>query len=130
MYVNHYLDVEEKEVIMEGAKDVTIRWLVTPKFGAENFAMRYFVVKKGGHTPLHTHNYEHEIFVVKGEGYLTDGKRKIKLVQGSFAYVKPNELHQFVNEDAETFEFLCLIPNKKYNIPEEERGASDEGHTC
>jgi len=122
MFVSHYKDIEEKEVEMEGVKNTTIRWLIAPKIGAKTFAMRYFVIRKGGHSPLHQHEWEHEIFVIKGEGYLTDGRKKIKLVPGSFAFIKPNELHQFVNEDSETFEFLCLIPIREDNIPPSEVG--------
>ncbi|RLF77937.1 cupin domain-containing protein [Palaeococcus sp. (in: euryarchaeotes)] len=121
MYANHYMDVEEKEVTLEGVKNTTIRWLVSPKVGAKNFAMRYFVIKKGGTIPIHQHDWEHEIFVIKGEGYLTtDGKNLIKAVPGSFFYVPPNEPHGYINEDSETFEFLCIIPAKKEAIPESE----------
>ncbi|RLF87653.1 cupin domain-containing protein, partial [Thermococci archaeon] len=59
MYANHYMDVEEKEVTLEGVKNTTIRWLVSPKVGAKNFAMRYFVIKKGGTIPIHQHDWEH-----------------------------------------------------------------------
>jgi len=68
-------DVKEEEV--EDAKKTTIRWLIDENL-AENFAMRYFVIGKGGNTPLHSHDWEHEIFVVKGEGYIHNGNEKIK----------------------------------------------------
>jgi len=101
-------DVPEEEMT-EGSK-ATIRWLIDEKLGAKNFAMRYIVIKKGGYTPLHTHDWEHEMFVIKGEGYLTDGKNKIKIKPGNAIFVKPNELHQIINEDSDSLEILCLIP--------------------
>ncbi|AEC51489.1 hypothetical protein PNA2_0573 [Pyrococcus sp. NA2] len=119
MYIGHVKDTPEKEV--PNANNTTIRWLISPKVGAKNFAMRYFVIKKGGEIPIHQHNWEHEIFVVKGEGYLTkDGKNWFKVVPGSYIYIPPNEPHGYRNEDSETFEFICIIPAKREAIPEDE----------
>jgi quercetin dioxygenase-like cupin family protein len=120
MVVSHYSGVPEKKVETDGAKGTSVRWLISPKTGAKNFAMRYFIIKKGGHTPLHKHDYEHEIFVVKGEGWLTHGSETDKMCPGSFALVKPDELHQLKNESSETLEFICLIPARNDNIPPSE----------
>jgi Uncharacterized conserved protein, contains double-stranded beta-helix domain len=120
MVVLHYSRIPEKKVEIDGAKDTSIRWLISPRTGAKNFAMRYFIIKKGGHTPLHKHDYEHEIFVVKGEGWLTHGSETDKMCPGSFALVKPDELHQLKNESSETLEFICLIPIQNDNIPPSE----------
>ena len=121
MFSRYYKDVKEKEVTIEGVEKTTIRWLITPKIGAKNFAMRYIIMKKGGKIPVHRHDWEHEIFFLKGEGYVTDGKDKIKAGPGRFFFIQPNEPHGFINEDSETLEFICLIPVKEDNIPEEER---------
>lgn len=108
------IDVNEvPEEKVEGVEKTTVRWLIDEKIGAENFAMRYFVIEKGGNTPLHTHDWEHEMFVVKGEGYISDGKNKIKIKPGNAIFVKPNELHQVINEDSDRLEIICLIPIKK-----------------
>ncbi len=103
-------DVKEEEV--EDAKKTTIRWLIDENL-AENFAMRYFVIGKGGNTPLHSHDWEHEIFVVKGEGYIHNGNEKIKIKKGNAIFIEPNEVHQLINEDSESLEVICLIPIKK-----------------
>lgn len=122
MFVGHYKDVEEKEVTMEGVENTTIRWLISPKVGAKNFAMRYFVIRKGGKIPIHQHDWEHEIFIIKGEGYITNGRKTVKVIPGSFLYIPPNEPHGYENPDSETLEFLCLIPVKEGAIPPEEMG--------
>ena len=36
----NYSDVELEEAKMDGIKDVSIRWLISEKDGAQNFAMR------------------------------------------------------------------------------------------
>ncbi|NJE43184.1 cupin domain-containing protein [Thermococcus sp. GR6] len=116
MFVGHYTEVPEKDTGFEG---VTIRWLVSPKLGAKNFAMRYFVLKKGAEIPLHSHDWEHEIFIMKGEGIITNGKGEHHVKAGNFLYVPPNEPHGY-KALSETFEFLCLIPAKREAIPDDE----------
>ena len=107
MYVvNKDLVSEEK---VEEAKNTTIRWLIDEKV-AKNFVMRYFVIKKGGNSPFHSHDWEHEMFVVKGEGYVYDGNQRTKIREGDAIYIAPNETHQLINEDSETLEVICLIP--------------------
>jgi len=51
-----------------------IRWLITKEMGAPNFAMRLFEISPRGFSPLHTHAWEHEIFVLEGNGSVFDGK--------------------------------------------------------
>lgn len=106
-------DVTADEVSEEGAKNVTIQWLIDSRAGAPNFAMRRFVVGKGGYTPLHSHDWEHEVFVLGGEGVLVDKDgNEMPLKKDYFAFVPPNDIHQFRNAGDENFVFLCVIPIK------------------
>ena len=68
MKVMNTNNVESQKVDMEGAAGCTVRWLVGEKDGAPTFAMRQFEVEPGGYTPRHHHPYEHEVFVLEGEG--------------------------------------------------------------
>ena len=107
-----YDNVTAQEMKGEGVKDVTMRVLIGPADGASNFAMRRFSVRPGGHTPLHTHDWEHEIYVLSGAGesFSAAGPRPMK--PGDAIYVAPNEKHQFKNVGPEPLEFICLIPAK------------------
>ncbi len=110
MFVKKQEEVLAEEVKDEGAKNVLIQWLIPPD-KAKTFAMRRFIIKEGGHTPLHRHDWEHEIFVLAGEGALVDKEgNEHPLKPGCFAYVEPNEIHQFKNVGKEDFIFLCMIP--------------------
>jgi len=113
MDIKHYEQVEAKPAEMGEAKGVKVRWLISEKEGAPNFAMRLFEVEAGGFSPLHTHNWEHEVFILEGEGIATDGVQEIPLRSGSVIYVAPEEKHQFKNIGDSTLKFLCLIPIKK-----------------
>jgi quercetin dioxygenase-like cupin family protein len=79
----------------EGTSKLKVRWLITKEMGAPNFAMRLFEMKPGGHSPLHRHPWEHEVFILKGE---------VVVVEDG------NETHQFKNDGNMTVTFLCLVP--------------------
>ncbi len=111
MRVKQNSEVPATEVTMDGAAGCRIRWLIGEVDQAPNFAMREFEVEPGGHTPKHTHDYEHEVFVLAGKGVLVDGNVEQPLAAGSVVYVAPNDVHQFRNTGQEPMRFLCLIPN-------------------
>jgi len=69
MKVQDYKDVHLLPVNVEGAEGIKMRWLISQK-EAPNFAMRLFEVAQDGHTPLHTHPTEHEVFILAGQGEL------------------------------------------------------------
>lgn len=109
MKVFSYEDVEAKEAD-EGSSKLTVRWLITKDLGASNFAMRLFEMKPGGHSPLHNHDWEHEVFILEGEGAVVgkDGERKFK--HGDVVFVPPNEKHQFKNTGRKLVKFICVVP--------------------
>ncbi len=111
MKISNYRDVEAIKA-EEGAKNVRVRWLITKETGAENFAMRLFEVDPGGSSPLHSHPWEHEVFVLEGEGLMTNGKEEKKIKEGDFIFIPPNEMHQLRNTSQTIVKFLCMIPYK------------------
>ena len=49
-------------------EDKSIRWVIGKPEGAPNFAMRVIEFRPGAVFETHQHPYEHEIFVLEGEG--------------------------------------------------------------
>ena len=92
MKIQQATDVESREVTMEGAAGCSVRWLVDDKDGAPNFAMRQFDVAPGGHTPRHSHPYEHEIYVLEGAGEVIEGDQARPLKAGDVVYVAPDDI--------------------------------------
>jgi quercetin dioxygenase-like cupin family protein len=117
MKLNHYESVAQNPVDMEGAKGCSVRWLVGQQDGAPNFAMRQFEVAVDGHTPRHSHPYEHEVFVLEGEGEVVEGEKSHALRAGDVVFVAPDEVHQFRNTGSGPLKFLCLVPNSSANLP-------------
>ena len=111
MKVAHSSDVAKTVVNMEGAEGVAIQWLIGKDDEAENFAMRLFEVQPGGHTPLHTHPHEHEVFVLEGQGVVTDEGAERPIGPEDAILVPGGSLHNFKNTGDSVLRFLCLIPN-------------------
>jgi quercetin dioxygenase-like cupin family protein len=109
MRVIPYKDVELKEAD-EGASKLKVRWLINKETGAPTFAMRLFEMEPGGHSPFHNHEWEHEVFVLEGEGLVVGGKEERKIKAGDAVFVPPNEQHQFKNNGKKALKFLCLVP--------------------
>jgi quercetin dioxygenase-like cupin family protein len=112
MRVFPYQDVKSEEAD-EGASKLRVRWLITKEMGAPNFAMRLFEMSPGGNSPLHTHPWEHEVFVLEGEGTVIGGDEERVIKSGDVVFVPPNEKHQFRNSSRNVLKFLCLVPHRQ-----------------
>jgi quercetin dioxygenase-like cupin family protein len=99
-----------KPVQMDGAANCKIQELLTEQNNAPNFAMRLFELQPGGHTPQHAHAWEHEIYVLEGQGEIRS-KENIGFKAADALLIPPNTLHQFYNSGDKPLKFLCLIPN-------------------
>ena len=112
MKIANVREIPAEKVQMDGAKDCTVQLAVTPRNGAPNFAMRIFEVAPGGHTPLHHHPYEHEIYVMEGQGTVWRDGKEASIKPGDVLYIPADEQHQFKNAADKPFKFMCLIPAK------------------
>jgi quercetin dioxygenase-like cupin family protein len=113
MFVRSPDEVTAQAMTMPGATGVTMRLMVSAQDGAPNFAMRLFEVQPGGHTPLHQHNYEHEVMIVEGEADVATGPKgeQFKRVRAGHAvFISANELHQFRNASQRPLKFMCMVP--------------------
>lgn len=101
------------EEVEEGAKGVLIRWLIRDVDGAKNFFMRHFEIAPGGHTPRHSHPWEHEVFILEGKGVVLGAEGEKEFSPGEAIFVPGGEEHQFRNPAEEPATFLCLIPSQE-----------------
>lgn len=110
MTVRNIHDTPHAPVSMEGASSVAMALMVGREHGAPHFALRHFEVAPGGHTPHHSHDYEHEVFIVDGSGTLHLDGRDHALRAGDVAYVPAEKVHQFRADRGSGLSFLCLVP--------------------
>jgi len=109
----HKINVEVKEdaaVMEDGAEGVKVKWLLDKSIGTPTFMMRHFTVELGGFTPLHRHEWEHEVYVLEGEGLVRHEDRKYAIRPGDAILIPPNRLHQFRSTESSHLKFLCMIP--------------------
>jgi len=72
--------------------------------------MRLFEMDVGGHSLLHSHNWEHEVFILNGEDLVVCGQEEKRFKTGDVIFIAANEKHQFKNNSKKPVKFLCLIP--------------------
>jgi len=111
MIIKKTISVPKETLIEDGVKGVQKQVLLGPADGAPTFTMRQFSVNAGGYTFFHSHDFEHEIYILKGYGIARKDREEIPISADMVILVEPNELHQIVNNGTEELVFLCLIPN-------------------
>jgi len=94
-----YQDEVPEAITAAGARGVTLRTVIGKKDGAPNFDMRIISFEAGGQSPSHSHDYEHEIYVFKGQGSVEIDGKMVKVKPGDVVYVPANAPHHFKAED-------------------------------
>lgn len=85
-----------------------IRWLITHRDGAKNFSMRLITVPKGKSTPNHSHDYEHEIFVLDGNGEATLDAKTFRFKRDDFLFIPGGVMHTMAA--LEDVRLICVVP--------------------
>ena len=111
MMIKSMQQTAAQPVVMEGAKDVTVRVLIGPQDNAPTFAMRLFELAPGGHTPYHAHDFEHEVIILDGDIAVITEQGPVPVKKGDVLLVAPDEHHRFKNQsDTASAQFICLVP--------------------
>jgi len=85
-----------------------IRWLITHRDGAKNFSMRLITLPKGKSTPDHSHEYEHEIFVMEGDGEAHLDDNIISVGNDSFLFIPGGAKHTIRAKS--DMKLICIVP--------------------
>lgn len=113
MLVRSYKDVTP----IDYGEGVEKRVVIGPKEGAPTFVMRVFDLAPGAASPNHSHDWEHEVLVLSGEGVLVAEERETWLKPDDVIFIAPYEKHCLVNKGQGTFRFICLIPLRGEDTP-------------
>ena len=106
MKVSKYLDTKPVQEL----PGVVKREVINADDGAPNFCMRVFEVEPSSSTPYHAHEWEHEVFVLEGQGKVVGEQGETPIAKDSVVFVPPNEHHCFVNNGDEILKIICVIP--------------------
>lgn len=107
--VIHYTEAEKHKVLI--GENSWFRLLISREDGAPNYAMRVFEIEEGGYIQSHRHPWEHEIFVLEGEGEIKIGNEKFRVSRGYAVLIPPNVDHEYKNVGKNTWKFVCVIPH-------------------
>jgi len=111
MICKHISGVPGTPINWRGYVGMTARFALTKDDGCPRYAMRIMEFEPGGQTALHGHPEEHEVYFLEGEAAIVDSSGKETPLQvGDFAYILPNELHQFKNVGSKRMKMICTIP--------------------
>ena len=112
MHVTDLDKTAEIDITPEGMKEkgrATVRWLLGEPEGAPNFEMRYFSLTGEITTDWHNHEWEHQVFVIKGRGKFRSAEKEVDLEPGCAVLVAPGEQHHFICTGGQ-FDFICVVP--------------------
>jgi quercetin dioxygenase-like cupin family protein len=106
--------VEQIKMNMEGVKDVYKQVPISKNDGSPAYSFRVFTIEPGGHTPYHSHAFEHINYIIGGKGALvTESGDERPVSKGNFCLILPGETHQFRNKsDREPLIFICAVPKE------------------
>jgi len=106
-------DVEKKLVKIENAFGVDVQLAIGAEDGTPAYSMRIFTVNPDGHTPYHSHNFEHLNYVISGHGVIRTEDGPFWIEAGDCILVPANVKHCYENVpngSAEDLVFICLVP--------------------
>lgn len=108
MYISSLKNIESTP--LQAGEGASMQMLISPQT-APHFAMRKFVIKKGGHMPLHTNSVEHEQYVLKGSAKVIIADEILSAHKDDILFIPAGVPHAYEVLGDEDYEFLCLVPN-------------------
>lgn len=100
---------------LQAGKGASMQMLISPS-EAPTFAMRKFIIQKGGHMPFHTNEVEHEQYVLSGKARVRLADESFVAQKDDIIFVPAGVAHSYHVIGDEDYEFLCLVPNKEDTI--------------
>jgi quercetin dioxygenase-like cupin family protein len=110
MKLKSYADITPTLLDNGPARGVAARVVIGKSDEAQNFCMRVFEIAPGGHTPKHTHEWEHEMFIHSGAGEIFGNGRWNRVAAGQAVFIPGQEEHQIRNPGQAPLVVVCLIP--------------------
>ena len=115
MPVMKYNELKRTDISGGEVKNIEKSRVISDDNGWDGHCLRVFKVAADGYTPRHSHDWEHVIHIISGDGQVEINDEIHKLTAKDFVFVPPNAVHQFKNIGADDFEFICIVPKKGDN---------------
>ena len=107
-------EVEKTAMNMDGAVKVDKQLPIARNDGTPLVSFRVFTINPDGHTPYHTHPFEHINYIIAGRGVIVrESGEEQPVTAGDFALVLPGEKHQYKNtSSSEPLVMICAVPKE------------------
>jgi len=83
-----------------------MRRVITTEDGAPNFNMRVIDIEPGVSSPSHSHDWEHEVLVLSGQGTVKGEQGETRIEKDSVIFVPSGEHHCFTSTGDEPLRFV------------------------
>jgi quercetin dioxygenase-like cupin family protein len=93
------------------APNITKRIIFGPERFWKEYTMRHFVLPPGCCVPPHSHEWDHFVLGIAGEGQIVVDGEVGPLPPGSWGHIPGGTEHTFENHSEEKdFIFICIVP--------------------
>ena len=101
-----------EEVSVPRCRGASLKVLLGPESGVQNFITRQFTLEPGGRIPCHRHDdIEHEQVVLEGTMVIGLDSREFEVGPGDSVFIPPGVGHWYENRGTEPVRFLCVVPH-------------------
>jgi len=113
MHLSSLAKAKKTKPDMEGAKNIYKQIPISKTDGTPAYSFRVFTIEPGGHTPHHTHPFEHLNYIIEGHGMVKAQDAEYEIKKGDFAMILPNEPHQYRNtSESKPLIMICAVPKE------------------
>jgi quercetin dioxygenase-like cupin family protein len=113
VYITALEKVKKTIPDMAGAKGLYKQIPISRENGTPTFSFRVFTIEPGGHSPLHSHSFEHLNYIIEGNGKVIVDNLEHDLKKGDFVIVQPSETHQYRNvSSSNPLVMICAVPKE------------------
>ena len=106
MKIKNYRKVKAEQL----EPGITLRWLIGELDEAPNFALKLVELDSEVISPVYTHPWEDEVFVLRGSGALLGPEGEVAIGEGDVIYIPSMERHQFANRGEQELCLLMSVP--------------------
>lgn len=110
MYKTKLSRVRQEKFNEIGAVNTKLKTLIGGEDGAFTTSLHEIIIGKGGSTAMHRHDWEHQLVVESGRGYVETVDDRMRLSPGDIVLVGAGEDHRFVQSGKEPLRFLVVTP--------------------
>lgn len=111
MKIRNFHKVEKRDAYMrDNSRGVSLRVAISEEDGAKELTLTVYELDPDGFTPLHSHPWEHAVFVVQGSGKVMDGKQECSLERNDVLYIAADEKHQIKNTGESNMVLISVVP--------------------